>query len=120
MPTHEPLKRPPNRRDRRAYQALRRRQDKAEQNHRCAVAVSARAEGVEPDHDFGVGILFFHDLHRALSEVSCPKCPECIALKREGKLDRAGPRLPKHKVLADWHELLVARRAQDAQDRQDS
>lgn len=110
------LTRPPNRRDRRAYQAGRRREDKRELHHACAVASSARAAGVEPDHDFGVSILFFHDLHRALGEVSCPKCPECTALRREGRLDRARPRLAKAAVLGDWQELLAARRAQVAED----
>jgi hypothetical protein len=104
--------RPPTRRQRRAYLAGRRRQEKRELAHACACARSARAAGVPESADLGVGILFFHDLHRALGEPSCPRCVECIALKREGRIDRARPGAPRAEVLENWRRLLAAQRAE--------
>jgi hypothetical protein len=100
--------RPPNRRDRRAHYAARRRQDRQEERHECCVKRSAIASGVLPERDLAVPILFFHDLHRVLGEPSCPKCPECMALKRDGRIDHVRP--DKAAVYAKWAEVISGHR----------
>lgn len=92
------------RRQRRAYMAERKREERRELEHDCACARSARAAGVDPKLDLGVSILFFHDLHKALGERACPKCPECTALRREGALDR--PAQPREVTLSYWRDAL--------------
>jgi len=95
----------PARRARRAYLAQRRREERQEAAHACRVHASARQAGVDPGQELSVGVLFFHDLHRVLGEPSCPKCPECLALKRDGRIEANRP--DRAEVLAYWERVIA-------------
>jgi hypothetical protein len=100
------VQRPPktiSRQLRRAYISQRKRDEKKELSHECLVTRSAHAAGLKPDTELALPILLFHDVHRALGEPSCPKCPECSALKKGARID---PRPPKEQVLKKWQEVL--------------
>jgi hypothetical protein len=100
------VQRPPktiSRQLRRSYISQRRRDERHELAHDCAVTRSAHAAGLKPDTELGLPILLFHDVHRALGEPSCPKCPECTALKKGARID---PRPAKERVLKKWSEVL--------------
>ena len=88
---------------RRAYISQRKRDERKELSHDCAVTRSAHAAGLNDDTQVALPILLFHDVHRSLGEPSCPKCPECSALKKGSRID---PRPPKEAVLKKWQEVL--------------
>lgn len=88
---------------RRSYIAQRRRDERKELSHACAVSRAATLAGVKLETDLALPILLFHDVHRALGEPSCPKCPECSALKKGARID---PRPPREIVMRKWQAVL--------------
>jgi hypothetical protein len=93
-----------NRHARRARHAVRKREDRCEGLHvevckayRDAERRGARSMRVSPE--------LYHNVHRVLGEPSCPLCPTCVRLRREGRIDSVQPR--RTLTLAAWSESIA-------------
>ena len=95
-----------NRRALRAHASKKRRDERHELQHACAIQRLAGAAGVL--HEVQVPILFFHDVHRVLGEPSCPRCPRCLKLRAAGRIDRAPH--DRQGTLKEWQALLERER----------
>lgn len=101
-----------NRAARRARFAVRKREERLEQKHCCAVTTDAARQGVFR-RPIRISPAFYHDVHQALGERTCPMCLKCLELKGQQRIAPALKAELREVVLASWH-LHLARELQSA------